>query len=478
MGVNVGVRLCGGEIVDLIVVASLRQVEPEDQLSAFVYPLVSGRSAAMGRDLDCQISVDPLVYGAVSRRHAEIRPVTTLGMESSWWVCDLNSSNGTFLNGKRLVGCQVLQDGDRIVLGQNGPEYRFDQVSHGSPSIENKEFTPIDRNSLFKPPVSSQSYQDSPEGNHTDGIKSSEDLDRVTLTQLLPIFSTGLEIRRKAYIFPALVTIIAVVSLFFTVGNQRSFNEILAAYLGLAAYYRVYQLCGKPKAWWVILLVGLSTVGLILSPIFLVFVKVFRSILPGQISSGDVSLMNMFFGAGLMEELLKALPLLVLALIGLGRSPRWRDRYGIREPLDGILFGTASAMGFTLLETMGQYVPAIIQNTTLQVGSDGSEAQGLQILIARLLGSIVGHMAYSGYFGYAIGLAVLKPRGAALTLLVGYLTAAVLHTMWNSVGGIPLVGPFALATIGLLSYALLGAAILKARSLSPSREKNFATRLG
>ena len=472
--VNVWVGLCWGEIVDLIVVASLRQIEPEDHPTAFVYALVSGFSAAMGRDLDCQISVDPLVYGAVSRRHAEIRPVTTLGMESRWWVCDLNSSNGTFVNGQRLVGCQILQDGDQIVLGQNGPEYRFDQVSQESPFPGNKGLTPIAGNSSFKRPVSSQSCKE----NYADVIKSSEDPDRVTLTQLLPIFSTGLDIRRKAYILPALVTIVTVVSLFFTVGNQRSFNGVLAAYLGLAAYYGVYQLCGKPKPWWVVLLVGLSTVGLILSPIFLVFVKVFRSVLPGQISPHDVNLINMFFGAGLMEELLKALPLLVLALIGLSRSTRWRDRYGIREPLDGILFGTASAMGFTLLETMGQYVPAIIQNTTLQVGADASEAQGLQILIARLLGSIAGHMAYSGYFGYAIGLAVLKPRGAALTLLVGYLTAAVLHTMWNSVGGIPLIGPFALATIGLLSYALLGAAILKARSLSPSREKNFATRLG
>jgi len=459
-------------------VASLRQIEPGDHSTLFVYSLVSGCSVAMGRDLDCPISVDPLVYGSVSRRHAEIRPVTTFGMESRWWVCDLNSSNGTFVNGQRLVGCQVLQDGDRIVLGQNGPEYRFDQVSQESKSTGNKGLKPIASNSLFKRPVPSQSYKDKHKDDHANVVMSPEDPDRVTLTQLLPIFSTGLEIRRKAYIFPALVTIVAVVALFFTVGNQRSFNGILAAYLGLAAYYRVYQLCGKPKAWWVILLVGLSTVGLILSPIFLVFVKVFRSILPGQISTSDVNLINMFFGAGLMEELLKALPLLVLALIGLGRSSRWRDRYGIREPLDGILFGTASAMGFTLLETMGQYVPAIIQNTTLQVGADASEAQGLQILIARLLGSIAGHMAYSGYFGYAIGLAVLKPRGAALTLFVGYLTAAVLHTMWNSVGGIPLVGPFALATIGLLSYALLGAAILKARSLSPSREKNFATRLG
>ncbi len=459
--------------------ASLRQIEPGDHSTLFVYSLVSGCSAAMGRDLDCPISVDPLIYGSVSRRHAEIRPVTTFGMESRWWVCDLNSSNGTFVNGQRLVGCQVLQDGDRIVLGQNGPEYRFDQVSQESKSTGNvKGLKPIASNSSFKRPVRSQSYKDKHKDNYANVATSSEDPDRVTLTQLLPIFSTGLEIGRKAYIFPALVTIVAVVALFFTVGNQRSFNGILAAYLGLAAYYLVYQLCGKPKAWWVILLVGLSTVGLILSPIFLVFVKVFRSILPGQISTSDVNLINMFFGAGLMEELLKALPLLVLALIGLGRSTRWRDRYGIREPLDGILFGTASAMGFTLLETMGQYVPAIIQNTTLQVGADASEAQGLQILIARLLGSIAGHMAYSGYFGYAIGLAVLKPRGAALTLFVGYLTAAVLHTMWNSVGGIPFVGPFALATIGLLSYALLGAAILKARSLSPSREKNFATRLG
>jgi RsiW-degrading membrane proteinase PrsW (M82 family) len=263
---------------------------------------------------------------------------------------------------------------------------------------------------------------------------------------------------------------VTVVALFFVV-NTPWFNNILGIYLGLAAYYRIYQLCGKKKVWWVLVLMGLVTIGLIKSPVFVVFDTVFRKILPGQVSSGEsVSLLNMFFGAGLMEELLKALPLFVLALIGLGRSDRWRDRYGIREPLDGILLGAASAMGFTLLETLGQYVPGIVQSA--------SEEQGWQILVARLLGSVAGHMAYSGYFGYAIGLAVLKPRGAALTILVGWFTASVLHTMWNSVGGLPLVGPFALATIGLLSYALLGAAILKARSLSPSREKNFATRLG
>lgn len=237
--------------------ASLRQIEPGDNSTLSRYSLVAGCSLAMGRDLDCPIPVDPLIYGSVSRRHAEIRPVTTFGMESRWWICDLNSSNGTFVNGQRLVGCQVLQDGDRIVLGQNGPEYRFDQVSQESKSIANdKSLTPIGRNSLFKRSGLSEYNKD----NYANVATSSKDPDRVTLTQLLPILSTGLEIRRKAYIFPAVVTIVAVVSLFFTVGNQRSFNGILASYLGLAAYYRVYQLCGKPKAWWVILLVGLSTV--------------------------------------------------------------------------------------------------------------------------------------------------------------------------------------------------------------------------
>lgn len=458
--------------MNFIVTASLRQIESNGHSSQLVYPLTQSQTMVLGRDLDCQISLDPLVYTAVSRRHAEIRPVTTtaghLEAGSLWWVCDLNSSNGTFVNGQRLVGCQILRDGDRIVLGQHGPIFRFEQIRHA--------IIPPDPDHIPDSPPPLQANDRKQDWVQNYAVTSA-DPDRVTLTQLLPILSTGLEIRRKAYILPAVVTIVTVVALFFVVGNPAWFNGILATYLGLAAYYRIYQLCGKQKAWWILVLMGLTTIALIQSPIFVLFVKVFRQILPGQVTPGSVSLLNMFFGAGLMEELLKALPLFVLAFISLGRSNRWRDRYGIREPLDGILLGTASAMGFTLLETMGQYVPGIVQ-TTYALGTDASQAQGLQILIARLLGSVAGHMAYSGYFGYAIGLAILKPHRAGLTILVGYLTASLLHTMWNSVGGLPLIGPFALAAIGLLSYALLGAAILKARSLSPSRDKNFATRLG
>lgn len=40
-----------------------------------------------------------------------------------WQVCDLESTSGTFVNNQPLQGCQTLQPGDRITLGQGGPEF-------------------------------------------------------------------------------------------------------------------------------------------------------------------------------------------------------------------------------------------------------------------------------------------------------------------------------------------------------------------
>lgn len=47
-----------------------------------------------------------------SRRHAEIRPDN-----GSWLLVDLNSSNGTYLNGQRVVNPTVLRHGDQIKVG-------------------------------------------------------------------------------------------------------------------------------------------------------------------------------------------------------------------------------------------------------------------------------------------------------------------------------------------------------------------------
>lgn len=277
---------------------------------------------------------------------------------------------------------------------------------------------------------------------------------------------------------PASVTVGFVILMFAALGNPALFNLLLAAYISGAAYYFIYKLCGKYKPWWVLLGSALMTAILIPSPVFALLAIVFRVILPG----GDAfkpnlnflsALVTHFFGAGLLEELFKALPVVAAYYIGRQVQTPWRERIGVWEPLDGILLGAASAVGFTLVETLGQYVPIQVQNVTLEAGLGAGELLGLQLLIPRILGSVAGHMAYSGYLGYFIGLSVLKPSKRWWILGLGYLSAAGLHAFWNATASNNLLMAI---VIGVLSYAFLAAAILKARKLSPTRSHNFATR--
>lgn len=434
----------------------LRQVPAQAAVgtTASKYQLSEIMEVAIGRDQSCQIALESIAYAMVSRRHATVRPLNK-GNFPRWEICDLNSANGTYLNGTKLQGCQTLETGDRISLGIDGPEFIFETLLHKS---QNQP----------RFPTANQSFSNAVEH------------ESLTFTQLFPIASTGKQLSQKAYLYPGIATVIFVISMFLAVGNSAAFNFLLAAYLSGAAYYFIYQLCGKHKPWWILFCSGLATVLILLSPLLIGFIVVFREVLPGRLpAEGEkisflVFLIRMFFGAGLMEELLKALPVLGAMVLGnLLRNP-WRDRIGVWEPLDGILLGSASAVGFTLLETLGQYVPHIIQNVTLQAGADAGQLVGLQLLIPRILGSVAGHMAYSGYLGYFIGLSALKPKKRWQILGVGYLSASTLHALWNASGTVSVL---LLAVVGVLSYAFLVAAILKARALSPNRDQNFATRI-
>jgi RsiW-degrading membrane proteinase PrsW (M82 family) len=431
------------------------------------YLLSSTDPITIGRDLSCGVALDASLYRSVSRQHAKIDPI--LGIEAPsgqrfWQICDLNSRNGTFVNGARVQGCQVLQGGDRIMLGHNGPEFIFECQTQTEPSLDNSGMAlgglPPALDPTLPPP------------------KNQVNLEDVSLTQLFPILSTGRELTDKAYLVPAIVTITFVVLLFLAIGNPAVFNLLLATYLAIAALYFIYQLCGKQKPWWLLLSAATLTALILISPILNLFTLVFHHILPGDLSNTTaatnfgVLLVKMFFGAGLMEELLKAVPVFIALGLGLRLRSPFRSRIGVWEPLDGILLGAASAVGFSLMETLGVYVPATYKSSLLD-GQEAAQLAGLQLLIPRVLGLIAGHMAYSGYFGYFIGLSVLRSRQRWLILGVGLCTAASLHTLWNAAG---MLSPVFLALIGVLSYAFLGAAILKARALSPTRSQNFATR--
>jgi pSer/pThr/pTyr-binding forkhead associated (FHA) protein len=86
------------------------------------FTLADDSAVVLGSEPSCDI---PLIcYANVERRHASVRALKSLAGE--WAIYDLNSSNGTYINGELLGGGQVLRDGDHISLGENGPEFIFE----------------------------------------------------------------------------------------------------------------------------------------------------------------------------------------------------------------------------------------------------------------------------------------------------------------------------------------------------------------
>ncbi len=99
----------------------------------YVLQVVRGRSEAntiklmdginsVGRHDDCLIRIRS---SQVSRRHCELFEDDTKLM-----VRDLGSANGTFVNGKRVLGQQILKSGDVLTIG--GVTLRVDQAGTAS----------------------------------------------------------------------------------------------------------------------------------------------------------------------------------------------------------------------------------------------------------------------------------------------------------------------------------------------------------
>ncbi len=90
--------------------ASLVVVEPAESglLPGEAFPLRP--EASVGRDRSNDICLpDP----SVSLRHARLYQ-----WGRNWWVEDLNSTNGTFVNGRRLQRPGVVLPGDQLAFGQ------------------------------------------------------------------------------------------------------------------------------------------------------------------------------------------------------------------------------------------------------------------------------------------------------------------------------------------------------------------------
>jgi DNA-binding winged helix-turn-helix (wHTH) protein len=82
------------------------------------FPLVAGENV-VGRDASCDVWIDA---GGVSRKHARVRVAHASNVAAV--VEDLESTNGTYVQGRKVTDSVTLTHGDRVRLGDATLVYR------------------------------------------------------------------------------------------------------------------------------------------------------------------------------------------------------------------------------------------------------------------------------------------------------------------------------------------------------------------
>ena len=311
---------------------------------------------------------------------------------------------------------------------------------------------------------------------------------RLSRDMVFPLFG-GRALWRRGHLLPVFVTIfvgLALLSVFNNGNNAsgdaltwtvRSFCLLIALYVAFMINWLIYEMCGRATNWLLIIAVAFATYELHYGPLWHNrWYAIFNWVIPSEqwrhSSHFAVRLAGDFAGFGLGEESFKSLPLFAVILLGgglafLGRRAGGRlgavlaalaKRVGLCGPLDGIVLGVASGSGFFIKENLAELVPNITHKAS-DIGLKAFDA--LAFLLARLLPQIGGHCAYSGLFGFYIGLAVLYPRKAVFLLPLGWASAALVHGLWDGFQVAPLQ-----VFIGMLAYALMAGAIFKALEIS------------
>jgi pSer/pThr/pTyr-binding forkhead associated (FHA) protein len=94
------------------------QLDPEVNNSAKKF---TGDEILIGRDPACNFTITDT---AISARHARL-----YFRQNQWWLEDLGSTNGTFLNLETVEAPVILVDGDQIKIGTHNIQLSIMQVT-------------------------------------------------------------------------------------------------------------------------------------------------------------------------------------------------------------------------------------------------------------------------------------------------------------------------------------------------------------
>ena len=141
---------------------------------------------------------------------------------------------------------------------------------------------------------------------------------------------------------------------------------------------------------------------------------------------------SMIFTVGLPEETVKALPVLVLAIVH-------RKQWASLLPKDYLFIGAVSGLAFGASEAVlytTNYMPALAISSAQQgAGPAQIAAQSIFEGSWRLLTDPISHAIWAGIAGYFIGLAIRYARGRVFVGLFGLTLVAVLHGINDRLAG-------------------------------------------
>lgn len=234
--------------------------------------------------------------------------------------------------------------------------------------------------------------------------------------------------------FTAIVLVLLVV-----LKDDADKSRALTAYLLFWLLYAAYICSGIKTHLIAYIFPALFVYAEFTTPFARPFFYLFRTLLPGSPSPNPSLLdtvFSTFVGSGLMEEFMKALP--VLVGLYLARRPatsgKSADGYlnSLRcsTPMEGMMIGFAAGAGFVFVDTLYHVVP----DSGLYVANPayfGSGLDGFFLLGQRVLQGLTSHMLWTSISGFFIGLSARHPRYLLISLATAWVLPAGLHTLWN-----------------------------------------------
>ena len=373
---------------------------------------------------------------SVSREHAKI-----IYTDRAYTVID-SSTNGTFLNDISIHNnSSILKEGDILKFSKSGDKVQISFV------VEND-------------------FSDAPNDSSIHRTTPS-------FTKIVPTANEGFteNIISQPFFLPGIITILTGVILFvvLTTGlvEQRMsffkiYQNILGLYLGAMMIFFFHAVSQVKLPMWFLFAPALLTIILLyLGLPFSLLALIFRTeaIEAFMDSSNFISLfIGHFVGAGLLEELFKAVPIVIMMMMS--KNLENLNISGISQnrinPTIAILIGASSAVGFIIVETLGQYVPDADDPAKL--------AYGLMLLIPRFITGMAGHVGWSGIVAYYFALGFYYKRVNLFFPIIGWVFASVLHGLWNStVSFSPLIG----AMVALSTFMIFIVYLFKSKISFP-----------